>query len=81
MASSQLASTPASAAVDGNAATRWSSAFLDPPVAAGGFGSSATVSRVVLQWEPAYATASRFRCRRRDDVDEHYPQLQARAEP
>jgi glucose/arabinose dehydrogenase len=51
------AGTPASAAVDGSAGTRWSSAFSDPQWLQVDLGSPATVSRVVLQWEAAYATA------------------------
>jgi hypothetical protein len=48
---------PASAAVDGNAGTRWSSAFSDPQWLQVDLGSGATISRVILQWEAAYATA------------------------
>jgi len=55
--SGENAGTPASAAVDGNAGTRWSSAFSDPQWLQVDLGSPATVSRVVLQWEAAYATA------------------------
>jgi glucose/arabinose dehydrogenase len=51
------AGTPATAAVDGNTGTRWSSAFSDPQWLQVDLGSPATVSRVVLQWEAAYATA------------------------
>jgi hypothetical protein len=46
---------PASAAVDGNAGTRWSSTFSDPQWLQVDLGASATVSTVVLQWEAAYA--------------------------
>jgi hypothetical protein len=49
--------TPASAAVDGNTGTRWSSAFSDPQWLQVDLGASATISQVVLNWEPAYATA------------------------
>ncbi|TVZ03240.1 coagulation factor 5/8 type domain-containing protein [Trebonia kvetii] len=51
------ATFPASAAVDGNTGTRWSSAFSDPQWLQVDLGSSATISQVVLQWETAYATA------------------------
>ncbi|HWB36435.1 MAG TPA: discoidin domain-containing protein, partial [Rugosimonospora sp.] len=51
------AGSPASAAVDGNTGTRWSSAFSDPQWLQVDLGSTATVSQVVLQWETAYATA------------------------
>ena len=50
-------SFPASAAVDGNTATRWSSAFSDPQWLEVDLGSTASVSQVVLDWEAAYATA------------------------
>jgi hypothetical protein len=55
--STENASFPASAAVDGNPGTRWSSAFSDPQWLEVDLGSTATVSQVVLQWEAAYATA------------------------
>ncbi|GAA1034909.1 discoidin domain-containing protein [Virgisporangium ochraceum] len=45
----------AGAAVDGNAATRWSSAFSDPQWIQVDLGATATVTQVVLQWEAAYA--------------------------
>jgi hypothetical protein len=51
------ASFPASAAVDGNTGTRWSSAFSDPQWLEVDLGASASISQVVLQWEAAYATA------------------------
>jgi hypothetical protein len=50
-------SFPASAAVDGNTSTRWSSAFSDPQWLQVDLGSSASISQVVLNWEAAYATA------------------------
>jgi hypothetical protein len=49
--------TPASGAVDGNTATRWSSAFGDPQWIQVDLGASATVNQVILNWEAAYATA------------------------
>ncbi|MEU6590526.1 beta-1,3-glucanase family protein [Streptomyces sp. NPDC046881] len=50
-------SLPASAAVDGNAGTRWSSAFADPQWLRVDLGSVQQLSRVTLDWEAAYATA------------------------
>ena len=55
--STENAGTPASAAVDGNTGTRWSSAFSDPQWLQVDLGASATVCQVVLNWEAAYATA------------------------
>ncbi|MFI9571932.1 discoidin domain-containing protein [Microbispora rosea] len=55
--SAENAGTPASAAVDGDAGTRWSSAFGDPQWLQVDLGTTATVSQVVLNWEAAYATA------------------------
>jgi len=52
------AGTPASAAVDGNTTTtRWSSAFADPQWLSVDLGATATVTRVVLNWEAAYGHA------------------------
>src|SRR2546421_5497128 len=51
------AGLPASAAVDGNTGTRWSSAFSDPQWLQVDLGATATVDQVVLNWEAAYATA------------------------
>ncbi len=48
---------PAAAAVDGNAASRWSSAFSDPQWLRVDLGASVAIDRVVLNWERAYATA------------------------
>jgi len=48
--------TPAANAVDGNTATRWSSTFTDPQWLQVDLGASATVDKVVLNWEAAYAT-------------------------
>jgi hypothetical protein len=48
---------PASAAVDGNTGTRWSSAFSDPQWLEVDLGSSQSVCGVTLTWEAAYATA------------------------
>src|SRR5215468_4653939 len=55
--STEGAGTPASAAVDGNTGTRWSSAFSDPQWLQVDLGATATITQVVLQWETAYATA------------------------
>jgi hypothetical protein len=55
--STENATFPASAAVDGNTGTRWSSAFSDPQWLEVDLGSSATISQVVLQWETAYGKA------------------------
>jgi beta-glucanase (GH16 family) len=55
--STENATFPASAAVDGNTGTRWSSAFSDPQWLQVDLGATHTVSRVVLNWEPAYARA------------------------
>ena len=55
--STENAGTPASAAVDGNTGTRWSSAFSDPQWLQVDLGTSAAVDTVVLQWEAAFATA------------------------
>ncbi|WP_326825081.1 discoidin domain-containing protein [Streptosporangium sp. NBC_01756] len=48
---------PATAAVDGNPGTRWSSAFSDPQWIQVDLGAVAGVTRVVLNWETAYGTA------------------------
>jgi hypothetical protein len=46
---------PASNAVDGNTATRWSSAFADPQWLQIDLGATKTINRVVLRWEAAYS--------------------------
>jgi hypothetical protein len=48
---------PASNAVDGNPATRWSSSFSDPQWITIDLGSPAEITKVRLNWEAAYATA------------------------
>jgi len=53
--STEIASTPASAAVDGNTGTRWSSAFSDPQWIRVDLGATATIDQVILSWEAAYA--------------------------
>ncbi|MFI6096293.1 discoidin domain-containing protein [Lentzea sp. NPDC051213] len=49
--------TPASAAVDGNGDTRWSSAWSDPQWLRVDLGATSALSRVELDWEAAHATA------------------------
>ncbi|HEY7102741.1 MAG TPA: discoidin domain-containing protein, partial [Mycobacteriales bacterium] len=53
--STENAGTPASAAVDGNTGTRWSSAFSDPQWIQVDLGATANVTQVVLNWEAAFA--------------------------
>ncbi len=53
--STENAGTPASAAVDGNTGTRWSSAFSDAQWLQVDLGSTQTITKVVLNWESAYA--------------------------
>src|SRR5258707_961873 len=53
----QSSSFPATAAVDGNTGTRWSSAASDPQWLQVDLGAQQTVCGVILQWETAYATA------------------------
>ncbi|RZS79025.1 F5/8 type C domain-containing protein [Motilibacter rhizosphaerae] len=55
--STENAGTPASAAVDGNPGTRWSSAATDPQWIQIDLGTPQTLCQVVLQWEAAYAKA------------------------
>jgi beta-glucosidase-like glycosyl hydrolase len=56
-ASSVTAGNAAANAVDGNANTRWESAYSDPQWLQVDLGSTATISQVVLQWETASAQA------------------------
>ncbi|WP_430785219.1 discoidin domain-containing protein [Actinoplanes sp. G11-F43] len=53
----ESAAFPASAAVDGDAGTRWSSTFADPQWLQVDLGSTQSISQVVLNWEAAYASA------------------------
>jgi F5/8 type C domain/Beta-1,3-glucanase len=53
--STENATTPASAAVDGNAGTRWASAFADPQWLQVDLGTSQSICGVELSWEAAYA--------------------------
>ncbi|MFE0463148.1 discoidin domain-containing protein [Kitasatospora sp. NPDC058965] len=55
--STENAGTPASAAVDGNTGTRWSSQFADPQWLQVDLGSQQTVCGAQLQWETAYGKA------------------------
>ncbi|MEU4690932.1 glycosyl hydrolase [Actinoplanes sp. NPDC023714] len=48
---------PAANAVDGNATTRWSSAFADPQWLQVDLGSTRALSRAELTWEAAYGRA------------------------
>ncbi|KOU68218.1 discoidin domain-containing protein [Streptomyces sp. IGB124] len=52
--------TPASAAVDGDNGTRWSSQFADPQWIQVDLGAAARLSQVVLRWETAHARAYRI---------------------
>src|SRR4051794_36256061 len=52
--STENGGTPASAAVDGNTGTRWSSAFADPQWLQVDLGSTKQVCRVGLNWEAAF---------------------------
>ena len=49
--------SPAAAAVDGRADTRWGSQWADPQWLRVDLGSTATITQVVLQWETAYGKA------------------------
>ncbi|MEU4826831.1 discoidin domain-containing protein [Actinomadura sp. NPDC023710] len=53
--STENASFPASAAVDGNPATRWSSTFGDPQWLQVDLGTAQDICQVALTWEGAYA--------------------------
>ncbi|WP_433077406.1 discoidin domain-containing protein [Dactylosporangium sp. CA-052675] len=55
--SSESAATPASSATDGDAGTRWSSAFSVPQWLQVDLGSQQSITRIGLNWEAAYATA------------------------
>jgi len=54
--SAENGGTTASAAVDGNLGTRWSSAFSDPQWLQVDLGATASITSVVFSWESAYAT-------------------------
>ncbi|CAA9245872.1 MAG: GH64 / CBM32 [uncultured Corynebacteriales bacterium] len=53
--STENAGLGAGNAVDGNAGTRWSSAFADPQWLRVDLGGTATIDQVTLNWEAAYA--------------------------
>jgi hypothetical protein len=53
--SNETATLSPDKAVDGNAATRWSSAFADPQWIRLDLGSKKSINRVVLNWEAAYS--------------------------
>ncbi|MEV4346254.1 discoidin domain-containing protein [Actinoplanes sp. NPDC049596] len=55
--SSESSAVPASAAVDGNTGTRWSSAFAASQWFQVDLGAPAAVGRVAITWEAAYAKA------------------------
>jgi hypothetical protein len=55
--SAENAGTPAAAATDGNAGTRWSSAFSDPQWLEVDLGSTKSICQVGLNWEAAYGKA------------------------
>jgi hypothetical protein len=55
--SAEGADVAASMAVDGNATTRWSSAFSDPQWIQVDLGGTQSICQVVLQWENAYGKA------------------------
>ncbi|GAA0690768.1 discoidin domain-containing protein [Kitasatospora atroaurantiaca] len=55
--STENGGTPAAYAVDGNTGTRWSSAATDAQWLQVDLGASAAISKVVLNWEAAYADA------------------------
>ncbi len=48
---------PPASAVDGNAGTRWASAFSDPQWIVVDLGTTRSIGRVVLRWEAAYGRA------------------------
>ncbi|MCL7425473.1 discoidin domain-containing protein [Streptomyces sp. YS415] len=52
--------TPATAAVDGDNGTRWSSAASDPQWIRVDLGAPATLTQVELRWEAAYAKSYRI---------------------
>jgi hypothetical protein len=57
VSSTEAGGNVAANAVDGNAATRWSSLYADPQWITVDLGSVRPVSRVRLQWEVAYGRA------------------------
>lgn len=55
--SAENGGTPASAAVDGNTATRWSSLYTNDQWLQVDLGSAQAINRVTLLWEGAYGSA------------------------
>jgi fibronectin type 3 domain-containing protein len=55
--SAENAGDAAAKATDGNAGTRWSSAFADPQWLQVDLGTTRAVTKVVIQWETAYGKA------------------------
>jgi Glycosyl hydrolase catalytic core/F5/8 type C domain len=55
-ASSVEAAYTANLAIDGNATTRWSSAFSDPQWVSASLGGIRYINRVVLSWEAAFSS-------------------------
>ncbi|MET7986147.1 MULTISPECIES: discoidin domain-containing protein [unclassified Streptomyces] len=55
--STENAASPASAAFDGDTATRWSSAFADPQWVQVDLGATKDLCRIDLNWEAAYGKA------------------------
>jgi beta-glucosidase len=55
--SSESAQYPGSNAVDGDPATRWSSAFSDPQTLQLDLGARASISEIKLTWEASYGKA------------------------
>lgn len=55
--STETVNFPAPQATDGDAGTRWSSAYSDPQWLQVDLGSTQAVNRVVLRWETAYGKA------------------------
>jgi hypothetical protein len=58
---------PAASAVDGNAGTRWSSAFSDPQWLQVDLGGTRSICEVTLNWETAYGKA--FQIQVSDDAN------------
>jgi hypothetical protein len=57
VSSTEAGANVAANAVDGSTTTRWSSLYADPQWITVDLGQTRNVSRVVLNWETAYATA------------------------
>ena len=55
--SAENAGTSASAAIDGDLTTRWSSAFSDPQTIELDLGARASISQITLRWEAAFGSA------------------------